>query len=406
MWPWSENRRIYMDYASAPPVSERALLAMREAEGFTGNPGALHEEGRRAKEALYASRESVAKELQCKPREIIFTSGLTEANNLAIVGAAKALLNTRRSLEGTQWIVSAIEHSCVLKSFQEVEMLGCEVVYVQPDKHGIITPDAVGELLTHETVFVSIGWGNNEIGTIQPLSKIRAVLDMHERENGTQILLHTDAGQAPLYEYPRVHTLGVDLFALGSNKMYGPHGIGALYVSNRAALSPLIVGGGQERSLRAGTENVSLAAGFATALKEVGELREKESKRVRLLRDAFFRLIQKNIPEAVINGDVRRLLPHMLNISIPEIQPEYIALALDTKGIAMSTKSACREGEESESHAVRALNLEPFRAKGALRFSLGRDTTDSDITRTAEALLFCIQASRGRMQSVQNRLLL
>src|SRR3989344_6634803 len=372
------RRRIYLDYASAPPVLPEAIAAMRKAERLVGNPGAIHSEAVAAKKSLEDSRARIASVIGCKAREILFTSGLTEANNLAILGYAKYLERTRRSLKGTHWLVSSIEHDSVLASFAEVERLGGSVSYVEPNERGIITPEAVAAALRKETVFVSVGWANNEIGTVQSLGKIAQTI----RKTHQNVVFHSDAGQAPLYLATLVHSLGVDLLALGGNKLYGPHGVGALYIG-KTELAPVLYGGKQERGMRAGTENVALAAGFATAFEIVAGERDAEAKRLRSLRDTLARGFEK-IPGLVVNGDLDNALPHMLNISF-ELRAasfktaEYITLALDAKGIAISTKSACREGEEIRSHIVAALGGPAWRAENTLRFSLGRDTSRQDI---------------------------
>ncbi|MBI5470013.1 cysteine desulfurase [Candidatus Kaiserbacteria bacterium] len=404
MW-FLPKRRIYMDYASAPPVRREAIAAMRKAERLVGNPGAIHAEAVAAKKRLEEAREVIAKELACKAREVIFTSGLTEANNLAIIGHAKALERIRRTLAGTHWIVSAIEHPSVLECFAEVERLGGTVEHLKPDAKGMFSESVLAQELRHGTVFVSIGWGNHEIGTVQPLSALSRVIREHEKKNGTTILFHTDAGQAPLYRAPQVHTLGVDLFSIGSNKMYGPHGSGALYMSNRAQIAPIILGGSQERGLRAGTENVALAAGFAAALARAGQERVSEAVRLMDLRDDLWRRVRDQISGVVINGGQsagggsssggKNALPHLLNISISDIDSEYIVLALDRAGIAISTKSACNEGE-SMSHVVRAISSDEWRAKNTLRFSLGRETSTKDIYRAAFALATAVKLFREK----------
>lgn len=380
------QKRVYLDYASAPPVLPEAEKAVHDAARLSGNPGAIHREAVAAKRALQDSRERIAKLLAVKPREILFTSGLTEANNLAIVGYARQLERTRRTLEGTHWIVSSIEHSSVLACFGEVERLGGTVTFLDPDHRGLFSVESVAAALKKETVFLSIGWANNEIGTIQPIRDIAACVRRHEKEHSSEVLFHTDAGQAPLYLASTVHSLGVDLMALGSNKLYGPHGIGALYLSNRATLAPVLFGGPQERGLRAGTENVALAAGFARAFECIASEREDESRRLKRLRDELAHTVIKEVPGAVVNGDIRHALPHMLNISVPNISSEYLTLALDSRGFALSTKSACREGEESRSHVVVALGTEEWRAAHALRISLGRDTREADPRRLIRAI--------------------
>ena len=380
---WFSKSRIYLDYASATPLLPQAAKAMRDAEKLVGNPGAIHKEAVEAKRALQDARERIAKILGIKSRELVFASGLTEANNLAIVGFARKLEQIKRTLDGTHWIVSAIEHASVLECFSEVERLGGEVTHVMPNGKGIITAGAISAALKPETVFVSVGWANNEIGTIQPLSKIAEAIRAHEKENSSTVIFHTDGGQAPLYGPTVVHSLGVDLLSLSASKLYGPHGIGALYLSNRAELAPVILGGDQERGLRAGTENVALAVGFATAFEIVAKERHEESKRLHTMRDELARELIAQVPNIIINGDLKHALPHMLNISIPNIDAEYLCLSLDHEGIAVSTKSACNEGEKA-SHVVEALGGLPvqagenWRAENTLRISFGRESKAPD----------------------------
>ncbi len=375
------KKRMYLDYASATPVCREASRAFNATSATFANPGGIHKEAVAAKRALSDARETLALHLGCKAREIIFTSGLTEANNIALVGLARSLELQRRSLADTHWIVSSIEHSSVLECFAEIERMGGEISHVEPDGKGIIRPESVQALLRPSTVAVSIGWANNEIGTIQPLSAIALVLRGYGKERNTSIIFHSDAGQAPLYRSPQVHSLGVDMLALGSGKLYGPRGIGALYISNESSLAPVIFGGGQERGLRSGTEEPALAAGFATAFDVITAERNAETKRLRKLRDDFAREISARVPNVIVNGDLKHMLPHMLNISVPgERTGEYVVLALDHEGLALSTKSACREGE-ANSHVVAALGGEVWRARNTLRFSLGRETDTRDLTR-------------------------
>jgi cysteine desulfurase len=371
--------RIYLDYASATPAHPKALAAMRRVDGLYANPGGLHADSVEAKKSLQHSRERIASELGCKAREILFTSGLTEGNTLAIVGAARHLSDARRTLSGTHWLVSSIEHSSVLECFAEVERMGGTVTHLEPEESGLIKPEKVAAALKKETVFVSVGWGNNELGVVQPLSNIARVIRAYERKHKTAVLFHSDAGQAPLYISPQVHTLGVDLFALGSGKLYGPRGVGCLYTSTRAQLAPVTFGGGQERGLRPGTEDVALAAGFAEALALASSERAAESKRLQGLRDELARELIAHQKDIIVNGDLRRALPHMLNISVPGGKSgEYLALRFDHFGVSLSTKSACKEGEAA-SHVVQALGGPEWRAKNTLRFSLGAATTAKDI---------------------------
>jgi len=400
-----KKRRIYLDHASATPLLPEAARAVTSAQSFFGNPGSIHADGVSAAQLLKDSREKIAHELGCKSREIVFVSGGTEGNNLAILGFARAIVlgKIQRSELGndfgishTRWIVSSIEHPSVLECFGEIERLGGKVDFVDPDANGIIRPESVEKLLRPETVFLSVGWANSEIGTIQPLARIARVVREYEKEHGSHIVFHTDAGQAPLYLAANVHSLDVDLLTLDSGKLYGPRGIGALYLNDRVTLAPLQLGGGQERGLRAGTENVALAAGFSEALQTVSRERANESKRVLMLRDDLVRGIIAHIPDAVVNGDLARTLPHMLNLSVADIKGEYVVLALDRAGIAVSTKSACREGEARDSHVVKMLGGEAWRAQNTLRFSLGRETTASDIAQTIDAVGRVIREDRAR----------
>jgi cysteine desulfurase len=284
-----------------------------------------------------------------------------------------------------------------------VECLGGIVTHVEPDGRGIVDSARVARALRHETVFVSVGWANNEIGVIQPLADIARAIRSHEHANGTRVLFHADAGQGPLYKTPYVHTLGVDLFSLGSGKLYGPRGVGALYVSNRAELAPLILGGNQERGMRAGTESPALAAGFAEAFAAIASERAREARRLAKLRDALARDILRAIPGAVLNGDLAHALPHMLNVSIPQISGEYLVLSLDRRGISAATKSACEEGA-AESHVVAALipgevGKESWRAANTVRFSLGRDTSERDVRRVRHILSDVVARSAGMTPS-------
>ncbi len=413
-----DTRRIYLDYASATPVSPDSVLAMRKAEKLIGNPGSIHEEGVEASRLLEDSRTRIARELGCKAREIIFTSGITESNNLAILGLARKLESGGRILAATHWIASSIEHVSVLDCFSEIERRGGKISFANPDSRGIISADTVAKLLRKDTVCVSTGWANNEIGVVTPLSSIARALHEHEEKNGTRIIFHSDAGQAPLYLSPHVHTLGVDLFSLGASKLYGPHGVGCLFVGGRAEIAPIILGGGQERGLRAGTENVSLAAGFAAALGEAAQERDVETKRIKKMRDDFAREILAHLPAmpahagqagisgVIVNGDLKHALPHILNISIPNINAEYLLLSLDRAGIALSTKSACKAGEKA-SHVISALeranrasSSEAFakegRTENTLRFSLGKDTTTGGLKKVLNELITAVHSTRYR----------
>lgn len=383
MWPFARSR-IYLDNAAATPMCKEAARAYARAARACGNPGSTHEEGRLASEILESSRATIASELAVKPREIIFTSGSTEANNLAIVGLAQQLLRARGSLAQTHWIVSVIEHPSVLQSFAEVERLGGAVTHIMPDERGLFAAEVVTRAVRPETVLVSIAWANHELGVVQPLRALsRALRGQAEQFGMPPPLFHTDMGQAPLYKVPHVHTLGVDLAVLGSGKLYGPRGIAALYLANRVQLVAQSFGGGQERELRAGTESPALAAGFAAALQQATASRQVESKRVASLRDSLAEALHTVFPFSLENTSRPDSLPHLLNISIPGANSEYLVLALDREGVAVSTRSACNAGETA-SHVVAALGGPENRATSTIRFSLGPLTTARDIHRAVE----------------------
>ncbi len=382
---WFGTTRTYLDHAAATPVCAEAQKAMRASANIYGNPGAIHAEGAAAKRVLEDARAAIAHELAAKPRQIVFVSGSTEGNNLAILGIAHKLLRTRPDLAGTHWVTSAIEHPSVLESFGEIERLGGAVAHVLHDEEGFIREDALARAMRDDTLLVSVGWANHEIGTVQD---IRA-LARAARSRARGVLFHTDMGQAPLFKVPHVHTLGVDLATLGSGKLYGPRGIGALFVGNRAELASHTFGGSQERGLRAGTEDPILAAGFAAALHARGSLRTSETTRLTSIRAHCIEKLTSGIPTCVINGTEERALPHIINVSIPDIQAEYVVLALDKEGFALSTRSACAAAE-GISHVVAALERDSdassWRPRNTLRISLGTETTMRDM----ERFLMCL----------------
>lgn len=400
-------KRVYLDFAATTPLVSEARKAWEDASAALGNPSSIHSSGIEAHERLERARAELARELSCKSGEVYFTSGATESNNLAILGAARAKEMKGAGLSATHWVTSSIEHASVLNCFHELARRGARVSFVPPEPSGRVSATAVAAALLPETVLVSVGWANNEIGVVQPLSQIARAIRAYEKERGARITFHTDAGQAPLYKTPSVHTLGVDALSLGAHKLYGPHGVGALYLSAKMTadkrILPLFLGGGQEEGLRPGTEDVPGVAGFAASFALIARERDTEAVRVKALRDELAKRIRASIPDSVINGDLSSALPHMVNLSLPEMSGEYAALALDAAGIEVSTKSACHEGEEKGSHVISALEAAekkaavPWRrAASALRFSLGRTTTMRDIERAAEALA-AVAAQMARM---------
>jgi cysteine desulfurase len=382
-----KKKRIYLDYAAATFISKGALRKQKKASELFANPSAIHKVGVDAKASLEDSRKKIAVTLGCRAREVVFTSGGTEANNLAILGFARALENKGVQLSKTHWVTSKIEHPSVLECFKELERCGAEVSYIPVNEEGIIKPEALKSKLKKNTVFVSIGWANSEIGVVQPMHALSKVL----RDRKEMIILHCDAGQAPLYLTSIVHGLGVDLLTLDSGKLYGPRGIGFLYKKSAVDISPILFGGSQEHGLRPGSENVPLAAGFAKALQELNENRKSEADRLSKIRNFFIEKVEINIDGAIINGSKKSTLPNVVNVSVPNINSEYIALALDHAGISISTKSSCLESEEDESHVVKSLTGEDWRAKNTLRFSFGNDTRVEDVTIAIRELIGAVE---------------
>jgi cysteine desulfurase len=398
---WRSAKRVYLDTAGAMPVRPEAREAFLEASKLEGNPGALHAEAGRAQAVLSHARASIAEALGVKAREIILTSGGTEGNNLAILGLFKKLALGGRTIGTMHWIVSAIEHPSVLECFAHIEQMGGKVTRIMPDSTGRILAARVRDALTDETVMVSIGWANGEIGTVQPVSTVAETLRSYEKAHGTRIIFHTDAGQAPIYLFPYAHTLGVDLMTLDGGKLGSPRGIGALYVASGVALASLLYGGGQESGLRPGTENVALAAGLAAALSSLARMRAAESLRMAGLRERLLLGIAQSrvLRGAVVNGSPKHHLPHIVNVSIPLIENEYITLALDQAGFALATKSACKEGERA-SHVISAITDAPnaWRATTALRISMGSATSVEDVERFLHALERVIMRFRAQAQ--------
>jgi len=369
-----KTKRIYMDHAAAAPMDKRVKKAMEPywTENF-GNPNALYKEGLIARNAVETAREDIAKILGARAKEIIFTNGGTESDNLAILGVAK-------NFKSGHIITTKFEHHAVLNSCKRLEKEGFEVTYLDVGKEGVVNPEDVKRALKPETILVSIMYANNEIGTVQPIREIAKVVRGFKKKNKENFpLFHTDACQAPGYLDINVERLGVDLMTINGSKIYGPKGIGLLYAKNGIKLEPLLYGGEQERRLRPGTENVPAIVGLAEALKIAGQDGEKESTRLVKLRDYFINRLLGEIPKTVLNGHPIQRLPSNINVSILDAEGESIVLYLDEAGIACSTGSACTSESLEPSHVILAIGKPRAYAHGAMRFSLGRSTTKKDI---------------------------
>lgn len=381
-------KEIYLDYSSATPLDPRVKRAMEPYwQKEFGNPAAIHQKGRAAKEAVTAARRSIARILGSRPSEIVFTAGATEADNIAIFGAAGAL----GSKKG-HFITTTIEHQAVLKPFEALEREGHSVTYLEADSQGLVDPRQLEKAIRPETVLVSIGYANNEIGTVQPMVEVGKAIKKFRGEKrklsaGSQqpaanekgLLFHCDASQAAGFLDLNVEKLGVDLATINSSKIYGPKGSGILFVRRTVSLKSIFYGGGQERGLRSGTENVPAIVGLAKALETAEAGRVKESARLVKLRDYFIGRLLGEIRGAVLNGHPVKRLPNNVNISIPGLEGEAAVIYLDTEGIRAATGSACESISLEPSHVITALGKSEELIGGSLRFTLGRNSGKADI---------------------------
>jgi cysteine desulfurase len=378
-------KRIYLDHCATTPVHPDVLEAMLPyLNNNYGNPSSAHIFGKKAQNAINEAREKVASLIQCAPHEIIFTSGGTESNNLAIRG----IVNAHKE-KGNQIITSKIEHHSVLNTFQYLETEGFQVTYLPVDQLGVVSSELLKESISYKTILVSIMHANNEIGTIQPIEKISGTL----KEIG--ITFHVDAVQTVGKISVNVTDLRVDLLSLSGHKIYGPKGVGALYVKDGIKLSPIFYGGHQERNIRSGTENVPAIVGLGKACELLKESTIKVKNNIELLRDRLQRLISEKIPNINVNGHPKLKLPHVLSVSIDSVIGEEIVRELDKRGIAISAGSACTSGHIEISHVISALGMQQSRARGTVRFSLGRYNTEKEIDYTAQTLADLVEHIRS-----------
>ncbi len=366
---------IYLDHAATTPLDPEVLDAMlpylREQ---WGNASSIHAVGRAARQAVDDAREAVAAAIHADYTEIVFASGGTEADNLAVLGTLRSTPPDRDHL-----IVSAIEHPAVLRAADEAESQGFRVTRLQVDAEGRVHLDALANALTEQTALVSILHASNEIGTIQDIPRLARLA--HDRG----ALFHTDAVQSFPWLPIHVRGMGVDLLTVSAHKICGPKGAGALYVRSGVRIAPLALGGSQERALRAGTENVAAIAGFGKAAALLAQRREADSARVRPLRDEMIAALEQAVPGIRLNGPRDGRLPNNVNVSVPGLDGADLLLNLDRAGIAASSGSACSSGAIEPSHVLRAIGLPPDLAASGIRFTLGRATTREEIQTAATA---------------------
>jgi cysteine desulfurase len=378
---------IYLDYSATTPVDARVFHAMTPYFSASfGNPSSVHRYGQVAEAAIDFARETVASVLNCKPEEIIFTACGSESDNLAIRGAAYAM----REKTGAKWILAArAEHPAVTKTLLHLEKYeGFLVEWLDVDEHGMITPEAVSRAICNNTAIVSVMYANNEIGTINPIKEIAEVC------KANHVLFHTDAVQAAAYLPVDVQLLGMDMMSLGAHKFYGPKGVGALYVRKGTPLVSHLTGGGQEFSLRAGTQNVPYIVGFAEALRLTNEERDQRVMHVKPLRDQIIGSVLETIPDSRLTGHMESRLPHHASFAFKNVDGNLLLTLLDAAGFACSSGSACKTGNPEPSEVMNAIGLSRDWGLGSLRVTVGIQTTAADVDSFLKVLPGLIEKAR------------
>ncbi|AMR51162.1 MULTISPECIES: cysteine desulfurase family protein [Bacillus] len=369
--------RIYLDHAATSPMDERVLEEMKpHFFGSFGNPSSIHSFGRESRKWVDEARADIAREISAKEQEIIFTSGGTEADNLAIFGTAAARKN-----EGKHIITTAVEHHAVLHACEKLEEDGFEVTYLIPGPSGQISANQVKEALRDDTILVTVMYGNNEVGTIQPIDEIGELLSGH------RAYFHTDAVQAFGYMPIDVKKSRIDMLSVSGHKLNGPKGTGFLYVNQEVKLSPILLGGEQERKRRAGTENVPGIAGLKEAVVLSNREREEKTAKYKEFKNIIMSTLEKSGVTAEVNGDAEKCLPHILNLYFPGVPVEALLVNLDMEGVAVSSGSACTAGSVLPSHVLTAMfGSESGRLTSSIRLSFGLGNTAEQIETAAEKL--------------------
>ena len=369
-------KRIYLDYAATTPTHPEVVKAMLPyfTDAF-GNPSSIHSYGQESKGAIEESRDKVAALIGARDEEIVFTSGGTEADNFAIKGVAYA-----NEIKGDHIITSSIEHHAVIETCKFLERRGFRVTYLPVDEYGLVDPNDVKKAITDKTILISVMQASNEVGTVEPIAEIGRIA----KEAG--IYFHTDAVQTVGHIPVDVNELGVDLLSMSAHKLYGPKGVGALYIRKGTKLIPFMHGGEQERRRRASTENIPGIVGFGKAVELAQQEISEEAERLTYLRDQLINGLLERIDHTRLNGHPIMRLPNNVNVSVDFIEGESMLLNLDLEGICASTGSACSSASLEPSHVLLALGLAHEQAHGSLRFSLGKWSTDEEIERVLDVL--------------------
>ncbi|MFZ5516740.1 MAG: cysteine desulfurase NifS [Candidatus Zhuqueibacterota bacterium] len=378
-------RKVYFDHSATTAVDPEVVEAMIPfmSEKF-GNPSSIHSFGREVKVALEEARETIAGFLNVRAADIYFNSGGTESDNMAIQGTAYQLKS-----KGKHIITSKVEHHAVLHTCQALENEGFEVTYLAPDKYGMIHAESVAEAIRKDTILISIMHANNEVGTVNPIEKIGGIARQHD------ILFHCDAvqsfGKIPI----DLSRLPIDLLSASGHKIYGPKGVGILYIKKGVRLEKLMFGGEHERSRRPGTENIPGIIGLAKAVEMRRARMKTDSKHVKKLRDMLYEKIMEKLPRVFLNGHTEERLYSHLNVSFQGIEGEALLLSLDLKGVAASSGSACTSGSIDPSHVLSAMGIKPELAQSSIRFTLGKDNSQEDVEYTMEVLPEIVQRLRS-----------
>jgi cysteine desulfurase len=382
--------RVYLDYNATTPMAPEVLEAMLPyfSERFA-NASSIHSQGQRARYAVEDARDSVARLIGAKPAEIVFTSGGTEADNLAIFGTIEAARNAKETTgEKPHVITSAIEHHAVLNACQELEREGIEVTYVKVGADGIVDPEEIRRALRSNTLLISIMHANNELGTIQPIETIGEIA------NEAGVTFHTDAvqsaGKLPL----DVKRLGANLLSLSAHKIYGPKGTGALYVKSGTRINPMFYGGHHERDKRPGTENVPGIVGMGRAAESARALLDESATRIAAMRNRLEEIILETIPQCRVNGNREKRVANTTNITFEGAEAESLVIALDLRGVACSTGAACSSGAVEPSHVLTAIGRTPEEGRSSIRFSLGRNTVEAEIDFALRAIPAAVEKLR------------
>lgn len=381
-----DKKRRYFDYAATTPMHPEVVEAMKPyfSEVF-GNPSSVHSFGQEAKNAITTARDSIARFIHAKSEEIVFTSGGTEADNTALFGVVDALAK-----KGNHIITTTIEHHAVLETCKYLEkQRGIQVTYIPVDRDGLVEPDDIRKAISPQTILISVMHANNEIGTIEPIEEIGKIA----REKG--VYFHTDAVQTFGSIALDMEKMPIDLLSASAHKLYGPKGVGLLYIRKGIRILPYLHGGEQERRHRASTENVPGIVGFAKAVELAEKERNERNTHVQKLRESLIKGILAGVDEIQLNGHTRLRLPNNVNVSIKYVEGESMLLNLDLEGIAASTGSACSSGSLEPSHVLKALGVSPEVAHSSLRFSLGRLNTAEDIEFLLEVLPGIVRTLRA-----------